>query len=63
MRVNKPFRKSWPNNCPLIDVDGDGREVGTCWYYMKDGKTCPRHGDITPYLEGQQEKDLTNQEK
>lgn len=60
MRVNKALRKNFRNNCPLIEVDGDGREVGSCWFYMSDEKICPRHGDITSYLEKQTERDLTN---
>ncbi len=50
LRVNKSFQKLHPNCCPLIEKTADGVEVGTCTFYMKDGKTCPRHGDITKYL-------------
>ncbi|NIV02803.1 MAG: hypothetical protein GWN55_16020 [Phycisphaerae bacterium] len=51
MRVNKAMREQSPRTCPLIEVDGDSKECGTCCFHMPDGKTCPRHGDITPYLE------------
>ena len=50
LRVNKSYRKLLPNNCPLIEKTADGTEVGNCCFYMPDGKTCPRHGDITPYI-------------
>ena len=43
MAVAKPFEK----NCPVMEKTADGVPVGRCWFYMKDGKTCPRHGDIT----------------
>ena len=38
-------RSNWmPNNCPVITRTADGVNVGRCWYYMKDTKTCPTHG-------------------
>lgn len=43
LRINESFKAQFPDNCPIIEVDGDGNEVGTCTFYMKDGK-CPRHG-------------------
>lgn len=50
LRVNKSFQKLFPSNCPLIEKTADGIEVGTCCFYMEDGTTCPRHGDIAVYL-------------
>lgn len=38
-------------NCPIIEVTGDGRPVGRCWFYLPDGKTCPRHGDVLKAVE------------
>ena len=35
-----------PNNCAVIERTGDGKSVGTCWFYLKDGTTCPRHGKV-----------------
>ncbi len=35
------------NNCPINEVTGDGRAVGRCCFYLPDGKTCPRHGDVS----------------
>lgn len=35
------------NNCPINEQTGDGRAVGRCWFHLPDGKTCPRHGDVT----------------
>ncbi len=34
-------------NCPIRERTGDGVFVGRCWYYLPDGVTCPRHGDVT----------------
>lgn len=34
-------------NCPIREFTGDGVSVGRCWFYMPDGKTCPRHGDVS----------------
>src|SRR5207244_506060 len=33
-------------NCPIIERTGDGIPCGRCWYYLPDGKTCPRHGNV-----------------
>ena len=46
LRISKSYQKLMPSNCPLIEQTGDGVEVGTCCFYMPDGKTCPRHGDV-----------------
>lgn len=32
-------------NCNVMEYTGDGRPVGRCWFYLKDG-ICPRHGDV-----------------
>jgi hypothetical protein len=34
-------------NCPINEVTGDNRAVGRCWFYLPDGVTCPRHGDVS----------------
>jgi hypothetical protein len=34
-------------NCPIIEQTGDGVNCGRCWFYLPDGKTCPRHGDVS----------------
>lgn len=39
------WRKFSPRNCPVIERDGDGKSVGTCWFYLDKG-VCPRHGRI-----------------
>jgi hypothetical protein len=44
LRINEHYHEIWPNNCPVIEQDGDGHEVGTCCYATHDG-ICPRHGD------------------
>jgi hypothetical protein len=43
MRGQKPFE----NNCPVMVADApDGIPV-RCMFYLADGKTCPRHGDVS----------------
>ena len=34
-------------NCPILEQTADGVNVGRCWFYLPDGKTCPRHGDVS----------------
>lgn len=34
-------------NCPINERTADGDLVGRCWFYLSDGKTCPRHGDVS----------------
>ena len=40
-----------PNNCPVLEKTADGIPVGRCWYYLTDGLTCPRHGDVSKAVE------------
>jgi len=58
-RINGSYRNLFRSNCPVIEQTADGVEVGTCTFYMEDGKTCPRHGDINQYING----DKTNENK
>lgn len=44
LRINQSYHDMFPNNCPLIEVDSDGKEVWTCTYYAPDG-VCPCHGN------------------
>lgn len=44
-RINEPAREQFPNNCPIVEVTGDGEEVGACTYHLKAG-VCPRHGEV-----------------
>ena len=44
--INHAYAKLLPKNCPVIEETGDGVKCGTCTFYMKDGKTCPRHGKV-----------------
>jgi hypothetical protein len=48
-RINLSYHNSFPNNCPVIEQTADGVEVGVCTFFLPDGKTCPRHGDISQY--------------
>ncbi len=34
------------HNCPINEQTADGVLVGQCCFYLEDGKTCPRHGDV-----------------
>lgn len=44
VQFNHAFHKQFPNNCPVLETDGNGRWVGTCTYSAPQG-ICPRHGD------------------
>ena len=37
--------------CPIIESTADGDLVGRCWFYLYDGKTCERHGDVSEAVE------------
>ena len=34
-------------NCPINEQTADGNPVGKCGFHLPDGKTCPRHGDVS----------------
>jgi len=34
-------------NCPISEQTGDGTLCGRCNFHLPDGKTCPRHGDVS----------------
>ena len=34
-------------NCPINEQTGSGYTCGRCCFYLPDGKTCPRHGDVS----------------
>lgn len=34
-------------NCPINEQTGDGRICGRCRFYLSDGFTCSRHGDVS----------------
>ena len=38
-------------NCPIKEQTADGSPCGRCWFHLPDGKTCPRHGDVTEEVE------------
>jgi len=35
-----------PHNCDVQERTADDVPVGRCWFYLEDGRFCPRHGDI-----------------
>lgn len=39
--------KALSANCPIREKTADGNFVGRCWHHLKDGKTCPRHGNVS----------------
>ena len=41
----------WDKNCPINEQTGDGRVCGRCYFYLPDGETCPRHGDVSVEVE------------
>lgn len=38
-------------HCPIRERTADGVAVGRCWFYLPDGRTCPRHGDVAEAVE------------
>lgn len=42
--INQSYERLFPHNCPVIEYSGDGEMVGTCTFFLKNGKICPRHG-------------------
>jgi len=38
-------------NCPINEQTADGYNVGRCCFYLPDGVTCPRHGDVRPEVD------------
>ena len=45
-RVRRMKQKPVENNCPVMVETADGIPA-RCMFYMVDGKTCPRHGDVS----------------
>ena len=52
--VGEYWREFHPNHCPVKLRDGDGKSVGACWYYLRDGR-CETHGSIYEPKEEAQE--------
>jgi len=42
----KRGRKVEVVNCPINEQTGDGFVCGRCCFFLPDGMTCPRHGDV-----------------
>lgn len=47
-----PEAESYPErlsvtNCAIRERTASGTSVGRCWHWLPDGKTCPRHGDVS----------------
>jgi len=50
--MSETKKEPWmPNNCPIIEQTGDGRYVGRCLFFLADGRTCQRHGDVSGAVE------------
>ena len=50
-------------NCIIIEKTADGVSVGRCWFYLYDGKTCPRHGDVSQaVIRFKETKKFTNED-
>ncbi len=50
-------------NCPINECTGDGVYVGRCWFYLPDGKNCPRHGDVSEAVKKFEETGKLTKEK
>jgi hypothetical protein len=46
LEICQAYAKMNPNNCAVRERTADGVSVGPCSYYLPDGKTCPRHGEV-----------------
>jgi hypothetical protein len=44
--INTRYEVMFPRNCPVVEQTADGAFVGTCTFFLKDGKTCERHGNV-----------------
>lgn len=45
-KILNSYDKLMPRNCPVMEYTADGTYVGVCTFFLKDGKTCPRHGVV-----------------
>lgn len=45
LNINQIYSKLSPNNCAVRLFDGEGKPVGPCAHYLKDGR-CPTHGEV-----------------
>lgn len=45
-KINLRYEREFPRNCPVLEYTADWHCVGTCTFYLPDGKTCPRHGVV-----------------
>lgn len=53
LRISKSYQKLMPSNCPIIEKTADGMEVGICTFFLRDGKTCPRHGEVSKHIKAE----------
>ena len=45
-KISKSYENLFPHNCPVIEYTADNKPVGVCTFYLKNNKTCPRHGEV-----------------
>jgi len=50
-------------NCPIIEETADGISVGRCSFYLSDGKTCDRHGDVSVAIKKYNEHGICMKER
>lgn len=43
--LSEIWRKANPRHCPVVLRDGEGKSVGACLHYLREG-VCPTHGKI-----------------
>jgi hypothetical protein len=45
--IGPEIRNRSLQNCAVREVNAAGVPGARCWRYLIDGKTCPRHGDVS----------------
>jgi len=46
VEINSEYARLNPRNCAVRERTGDSVSVGVCSFYLVDGTTCPRHGQV-----------------
>lgn len=60
--VSREEMSGYDNNCPIVEMTGEGIPCGRCMFYCPGG-ICPRHGDVNePLTKLRQTGKLTREE-
>ncbi len=46
LEISRNYPSYLSDNCAVIERTADGKSVGACGFYLKDGVTCPHHGIV-----------------